>query len=1192
MTLQRRVTNLSRPKRASLRVRGAGALDELQAMETLVREQNACALPGCTVKYNSFMSCLRRAVSRGFVKDVHAEFVEDGLRNGFSIGIVPGSLKGRRVFNNYPSAHTAPESVSAAVFARVKASKTLCLGLWSDLKSVLSESYKDYFVFPMGATPKPHQPDVMRPTSDHTRTGLNAATVVGILKHSLDTYNEVAWFLKKDYFMRVSDVADAFLLIPLAPWLWPFFLFRWFGMTGGVSLYLYVHLFGDFGTRGLPGTFKIFLVDVIVQMARSELVLTLPLAVYVDDSGLIGSSADEVDSEAVVFHEWSEEVCGVVWKILKERPAAKLQYMIGFWWNSVTLTRELDEDRRQKYIERFDGAGQASVLTLRDRQKLAGWGQRAVMTFPPGASSLLTTCYLQQRGLKLLWHSRRTTRAERLDYQFIRDLLKLNMGKGYYSYAHLVVAPVSLSDASDSRKYSGGGWVSSCGRYDLFTYKGRQAIDYKEGDTVLRACEAMGPQWKDCIVPFGIDNSVIERSVAKGRSGVERLNELMKELFVLQVKYGFILSPFWISTVDNFLADHLSRDREELFLHLVHTGDFLLDTARPIWRSEGAGRVVHCDRPGSMAALRQILDTYSSNCSKDGPSRGVGVGGDAQLLSIAYTPSSIYTGLPVERMGRLEEILDNRLAPSSRAHVDAAAKRWAAHSLEQGWEPLLADDDVERGGKMADWIISLVDDTELVFKSIENYVWGMRTWHTLQGHSDPAMGVRAWRELMRSVSVLTAVPSEPRTQVPLHVVRDILQVLLESDDFDKVQLHLLILVLLFTFSRTECLCPKAWTGPNVFDAEQHWTVSDFALRLTKEGRWILWVRFKRIKQDPRIERPSMAHADTFVPEELTGDGGFGRDWVPIGDIPDDPLFSIAAAYKRFVKAVGRSRERDESMFLNKDRSRCYTYSCLLTDFKASCELVNCTIRLGPHGLRVLGYNLSRDANGEDLTVAHGGWMSQGHSRYARFSFSQVLSVPARMLGAKSHYEGPREVTRVRARRGVSATVAPTEGLDVADSSLSEDGEADSTAPHVAALPEGYVREDLVRPNGRRDFVVRTPDGSTCRSMAEAWRHAAGSPARRQRTPLSGARASPNRTRGRPQAVSFSLTESTAPSADEPVSERRRESGSVDSLPLPFGATCSLVELESEQCGNPNCVVKSKNGRHPGDCRFPPPPPRR
>ena len=61
------------------------------------------------------------------------------------------------------------------------------------------------------------------------------------------------------------------------------------------NLYCYVHLFGDFGTRGLPGTFKIFFVDVVVQMARSELVLTLPLAIYVDDSahsGLIGSAND------------------------------------------------------------------------------------------------------------------------------------------------------------------------------------------------------------------------------------------------------------------------------------------------------------------------------------------------------------------------------------------------------------------------------------------------------------------------------------------------------------------------------------------------------------------------------------------------------------------------------------------------------------------------------------------------------------------------------------------------------------------------------------------------------------------------------------------------------------------------------------------------------------------------------------
>jgi len=389
------------------------------------------------------------------------------------------------------------------------------------------------------------------------------------------------------------------------------------------------------------------------------------------------------------------------------------------------------------------------------------------------------------------------------------------------------------------------------------------------------------------------------------------------------------------------------------------------------------------------------------------------VGGDAQLLSIAYTPSSIYAGLPIELMARLEEVMDNRLAPSSRAHVSAAAKRWSTFCAERDWEPLLENSDEVRGGKMTAWILSMVDDTELVFKSIVNYVWGMRTWHTLLGRTDPAMGVANWRELMRAVAVLTAVPSEPRAMIPLETLREVLQVLRSSTSFADVQLHLMILILLFTFSRTECPCPKAWTGPNVFDPQQHWQVADFKLRPAANGGWVLWVRFKRIKQDARVERASMVHADSFVPPELTGDGGFGRDWVPIGDVPGDELFSVASAYKRFVKAMGRQREQHEAMFLNKDKTKCYTYSCLLADFKRVLLQVGCTEPYGPHGLRVLGYNLSKAGNGVDLTVAHGGWMSEAHSRYHRFAYFEVLSIPAAMIGAASQFAAERQVTRGR-----------------------------------------------------------------------------------------------------------------------------------------------------------------------------------
>ena len=34
-------------------------------------------------------------------------------------------------------------------------------------------------------------------------------------------------------------------------------------------------------------------------------------------------------------------------------------------------------------------------------------------------------------------------------------------------------------------------------------------------------------------------------------------------------------------------------------------------------------------------------------------------------------------------------------------------------------------------GRMAAWILSMLDDTELVYNSIATYVWGMRTMHAL-----------------------------------------------------------------------------------------------------------------------------------------------------------------------------------------------------------------------------------------------------------------------------------------------------------------------------------------------------------------------------------------------------------------------------------------------------------------------------
>ena len=62
-----------------------------------------------------------------------------------------------------------------------------------------------------------------------------------------------------------------------------------------------MHIFGDFGCAGMPGAFKIFFVDVVVQMGRSELVLTLPLVVFVDDTGLIGGPHCEAQVDGEIW---------------------------------------------------------------------------------------------------------------------------------------------------------------------------------------------------------------------------------------------------------------------------------------------------------------------------------------------------------------------------------------------------------------------------------------------------------------------------------------------------------------------------------------------------------------------------------------------------------------------------------------------------------------------------------------------------------------------------------------------------------------------------------------------------------------------------------------------------------------------------------------------------------------------------
>ena len=1149
---------------------GSG-LGLLASMRTLVEETNACAIPGCSIKIDSFLPCMWTAVSRGYVEPECAHFVQDGLLHGFKVGADLAQLAtaGHRWFTNYDSATTLGRAgVAKALGKRVLAGKTLDLGPFTDaMADELRATFPSSFIHPMGAVAKPLQPGQTvadwRPTSDHTRTGFNAATNMDFLRHALTAYDDIAWFLQLGHFMRVSDVEDAFPNLPLHPDVWPFFLCRFFelggsscgpvprasvpGLTPGSSavpglapgahsatgltpvLHLFAHLCGDFGAAGMPGTFKIFYADVVVGMARAMHVLTLPMPVYVDDNCLIGPCREEVDSEMVGFQQWAGDTCGLKFKESKDRVAATSQLALGFVWDSTTLTRTLEEGKLQSYLALLLEYGEASVLTLLQMQQMGGKLQRIIMTLPPGAACLATSLYELTAGLKLPWQRRRTTRRARRDFKLVHMLLSMNLGRGFYSYANFKYAPPVYTDASKQARYSGGGWVSACGAYDYFKYgsrAARQCIDFLEGDTVVVAVQRLAHKWRGCVVEFFIDNQSFQKSGAKGRSRAHRLNDLLRELFALMLQFGFVITWTWIATDDNVNADHLSRGRLDDFFRTVYESGLWSDETVPNPEPD-AGRVrtlpesrgdisrelattAEPDPPPAPAldpSAPAFVPTRQAPVADDGaatyferamalmgeavpPARGGGVrvrrGGSlllvlalfgcfcvqggtsspvsAQQASVPYVRASIYAGLTSTMRATIDDIMDNRLSSSSWRTVRSGVKIWFEVCGIYGFDRIIEDDDPERGAMLATFVVHMLQKTELVYSTISQYVWGVRTWQQSQGRIDPLMGVVAWSTFMSAIKVLTWVPGEPRRATPHSVIEAILDVV-RLDDFFEVQFAFFMLVLYFSFSRTECPCPKTYKGRECYNADEHFNVQDFDISETHPGGpMAMWVRFRKIKQDPRVERP-----------EARG----GGDWACLGNVPNSK-WSIVLWYTRLMAFHGGRRDPKAPMFLAADRRRPLIYQRALEFFYAmqTCVGVVPGERSGLHGLRVEGYNRTKRGLGVDVAQAHGLWKSDAHKRYERFCMLLISRIPAVIVGvdpgivalpappneAEERASGPprARLTRqnIQVRGAASSEVLEGDGAAGDDESESESDESVEVvinrrvAPHVEVVSGG------------------------------------------------------------------------------------------------------------------------------------------
>ena len=409
-------------------------------------------------------------------------------------------------------------------------------------------------------------------------------------------------------------------------------------------------------------------------------------------------------------------------------------------------------------------------------------------------------------------------------------------------------------------------------------------------------------------------------------------------------------------------------------------------------------------------------------------------GYSAQVSTVQYPRASLYEGLPVDFIESVDELMHNRLAPGSMIKVDIAFERyWKPVAEANGWDEIISTDDPERGGKMATFVLSMLDNTALVADSIGTYVWALRWKMKLSHQADPVMGVMHWQDFMRSVRVKAHVPHEPRRAVPLRLILALIAAI-DLTVHWEVQFAFLLVVMLFTFSRSECPCPKTFTGPHAWDANKHWMVRDIVIRCVS-GVYVLAVRFKSIKQDRRIERPE-ARGDhrLDVPQGEAAKGG--SDWSFIGDLPGHAL-SPFKWYRLLMGFYPGPRAETSPFFLSVDKMRPLTYAGAMRDFKALLSRVSPDdTDFGLHGLRVEGWNLGAAVD-PDLAEAHGGWKPGNASRYSRFDLTSVFNLSKGMV---AFHDGP---PTAGARDGATAATAIDADVDAEERQFFEGAAQDA-----------------------------------------------------------------------------------------------------------------------------------------------------
>jgi hypothetical protein len=373
-----------------------------------------------------------------------------------------------------------------------------------------------------------------------------------------------------------------------------------------------------------------------------------------------------------------------------------------------------------------------------------------------------------------------------------------------------------------------------------------------------------------------------------------------------------------------------------------------------------------------------------------------------------HSPASVFIGaVTVEYQQQIKDVMGSRLKSSSK--VDTVLRKWwRPHRLQHGLPVLIPPGSPSRGGEMASFVLHMANTFQLKYGTMQGYVGAVKELHvqSLGSIGDPLDGVLDWSKFMQALHVQCFVDSsvESHVMVPFNVMVRVL-LALDHSDRSHVALGCMILMMYYTMARSATPLPKTKDG---FDPTIHIRRKDVRkMGSTQHVEWGLGI----VKNSNRLKRAKCDPDD--------------RTWKPVGDCTG--VLSMSFWYELYVGMSSWASEGEPFFFDSAGVP--FTYSFMLRLFRTRISLLpeftwDSARVYGFHGLRVLGFNCTRAAAGEDVAVLQGGWSSEAFRTYSREQLARILAVA--QVGAD--YAASRSLPSM-----------PMDATPVPPSALPEDG---------------------------------------------------------------------------------------------------------------------------------------------------------